>query len=124
MGFSSALHPDDVERVREERPEGACTQDSLSAGKPNAREGRTVSLVSRRLPADAGRTGRIIRWYATGTDIEDRRQVEEEKRNANLAVREEIDSSIDVRGDRWFLETPSQRTCAQCFRWHRWIPRF
>jgi formate hydrogenlyase transcriptional activator len=35
--------------------------------------------------------GRIIRWYATGTDIDDRKQAEERLRSENLALREEID---------------------------------
>ncbi len=35
--------------------------------------------------------GRILRWYATGTDIEDHKQAEERMRNENLALREEID---------------------------------
>ena len=37
--------------------------------------------------------GRIIRWYATGTDIEDRKQAEERVQKENLALREEIDHS-------------------------------
>jgi formate hydrogenlyase transcriptional activator len=37
--------------------------------------------------------GRIIRWYATGTDIDDRKQAEERTRNENVALREEITRS-------------------------------
>lgn len=37
--------------------------------------------------------GRILRWYATGTDIEERKQAEERIRKENLALREEIDHS-------------------------------
>ncbi len=37
--------------------------------------------------------GRILRWYATGTDIDDRKQLEERMRKENLALREEIDRS-------------------------------
>jgi formate hydrogenlyase transcriptional activator len=37
--------------------------------------------------------GRIIRWYATGTDIEDRKQAEDRTRNENLALREEVTRS-------------------------------
>ena len=33
------------------------------------------------------------RWYATGTDIEDRKQAEERTRKENFALREEIDHS-------------------------------
>jgi len=35
--------------------------------------------------------GRVIRWYATGTDINDRVEAEERTRNENLALREQID---------------------------------
>ena len=38
-------------------------------------------------------TGRIIRWYATGIDIEDRKQAEERVQKENVALREEIDHS-------------------------------
>ena len=34
-----------------------------------------------------------MRWYATGTDIEERKQAEERVRKENLALREEIDHS-------------------------------
>lgn len=37
-------------------------------------------------------SGRIVRWYAAGTDIEERKRAEERVRNENLALREEIDS--------------------------------
>jgi formate hydrogenlyase transcriptional activator len=32
-----------------------------------------------------------VRWYATGTDIDDRKRTEERTRNENLALREDID---------------------------------
>jgi PAS domain S-box-containing protein len=35
--------------------------------------------------------GQVIRWYATGIDIDDRVQAEERTRNENLALREQID---------------------------------
>ncbi len=33
----------------------------------------------------------VIRWYATGTDIDDRVRAGERTRNENLALREQID---------------------------------
>jgi transcriptional regulator with GAF, ATPase, and Fis domain len=36
---------------------------------------------------------RLVRWYATGTDIEDRKRAEDRTRNENVALREEIDHS-------------------------------
>lgn len=35
--------------------------------------------------------GQIIRWYATGTDIDEQKRTEERLRNENLVLREEID---------------------------------
>ena len=37
--------------------------------------------------------GRVVRWYATATDIDDRKRPEDRIRNENLALREEIDRS-------------------------------
>ena len=37
--------------------------------------------------------GRVVRWYCTATDIDDRKRSEERTRNENLALREEIDRS-------------------------------
>src|SRR5207245_8052687 len=35
--------------------------------------------------------GRIVRWYATGTDIDERKRTEDRMRNENLALREDIE---------------------------------
>jgi formate hydrogenlyase transcriptional activator len=35
--------------------------------------------------------GHVVRWYATATDIDDRKHAEDRIRNENLALREEID---------------------------------
>ena len=35
--------------------------------------------------------GRLTRWYAAATDIEERKQAEERLQNENVALREEID---------------------------------
>jgi formate hydrogenlyase transcriptional activator len=40
-----------------------------------------------------GDAAAVIRWYATGTDIEDRKQAEERTRKENFALRKEIDHS-------------------------------
>src|SRR5262249_51648826 len=34
-----------------------------------------------------------VRWYATGTDIDGRKQTEERTRNENIALREEVDKA-------------------------------
>src|SRR5260370_34207291 len=37
--------------------------------------------------------GRLTRWYAAATDIEDRKQAEERLQHENVALREEIDKA-------------------------------
>ncbi len=84
-------HPDDLERLRDERKAG------LSRGLPFAIEQRARRkdgqyrwfLLSHNPFHDEN--GRLVRWYVTGTDIEDRKRVEDRTRNENVALREEID---------------------------------
>jgi PAS domain S-box-containing protein len=88
------LHPEDLERVRDERLE------ALARGKPFELEQRELGkdgkyhwFLVRHNPLRDDQ-GNIIRWYATGTDIEDRKQAEERMRNENLALREQIDQAF------------------------------
>ncbi len=86
-----AFNPEDVARFRGERLE------SLSRAGPFQNEKRILRkdghyrwfLIHYNPLLDE--QGRVIRWYATGTDIDDRVQVEERTRNENLALREQID---------------------------------
>src|SRR3989449_911417 len=87
------FHPEDVERVRNERQKG------LAAGIPfeleqrvRRHDGQYRWFLIRYNPF-RGEQGRVIRWYATGTDIEDRKQAEDRIQKENLALREEIDRS-------------------------------
>jgi formate hydrogenlyase transcriptional activator len=87
------FHPDDVERLREERRNG------LALGQPFELEQRALRHDGQyrwfliRYNSLRDEQGRVIRWYATATDIEDRKQAEERVKNENLALREEIDRS-------------------------------
>jgi PAS domain S-box-containing protein len=88
------LHPEDVERLREERHE------ALARGEPFEIEQRELGkdgiyrwFLVRHNPLRDDH-GNIIRWYATGTDIEDRKRAEERVRNENLALREQIDQAF------------------------------
>ncbi len=87
------LHPDDFERTRDERQRG------LSGGEPfqveqrvRRKDGQYRWFLARFNPLRDDE-GRIIRWYATGIDIEDRKQAEERVQKENVALREEIDRS-------------------------------
>ena len=87
------FHPEDVARVLHER------RDALSRGLPFENEQRALGkdgkyrwfLILYNPLRDEH--GSVIRWYVTGTDIEDRKQAEQRVRNENLALREEIDRS-------------------------------
>src|SRR6266704_114510 len=83
-------HPDDVERLHDER------QEALARGVPFEIEQRALRkdgqyrwfLIQYNPFYDE--QGHLVRWYATGTDIEDRKQAEERTRKENFALREEI----------------------------------
>src|SRR6266481_8063760 len=68
------FHAEDVERLREER------QEALARGKPFETEQRALGKDGKyrwflvRYNPLRDDQGHIIRWYATGTDIEDRKQ--------------------------------------------------
>jgi formate hydrogenlyase transcriptional activator len=87
------FHPEDIERLREER------QAALSRGVPfeieqraRRKDGQYRWFLIHYNPFH-DEQGRLVRWYATGTDIEDRKRAEERTRNENVALREEIDRS-------------------------------
>jgi PAS domain S-box-containing protein len=88
------FHPEDVEKLREERDE------ALARGLPFENEQRALAkdgkyrwFLVRYIPVRDDQ-GNITRWYATGTDIEDRKQAEERMRDENLALREHIDQAF------------------------------
>src|ERR1700736_6130330 len=87
------FHPEDIERLREER------RAALARGVPFDIEQRALRHDGQyrwfliRYNPFHDEQGRLVRWYATGTDIEDRKRAEERIRNENVALREEIDRS-------------------------------
>ena len=87
------FHPDDVERLREERRE-ALTRGEPFENEQRARrhDGQYRWFLIRYRPMRDGH-GHVVRWYATATDIDDRKHAEDRIRNENLALREEIDRS-------------------------------
>src|SRR5262249_19325964 len=84
------LHPDDLERVQGERSAG------LSKGVPFeiekrmlGKDGRYRWFLFRYKPA-LNENGQIVRWFATATDIEERKHAEDRMRNETVALREDI----------------------------------
>jgi len=91
--LTRAFHPDDVDRIREKR------QERLLGGAPFELEMRVLFksgqyrwFLNQYNPLKDER-GQIIRWYVTGTDIDEQKRTEEQLRNENLVLREEIDRS-------------------------------
>jgi formate hydrogenlyase transcriptional activator len=88
------FHPDDLERLRGER------RAALERGLPFEAEIRALGkdgqyrwlLIHYKPFRDE--QGRIVRWYATGTDINERKRNEERTQNENVALREEFDQSL------------------------------
>jgi formate hydrogenlyase transcriptional activator len=85
------FHPEDLERLRAER------QAALLRGLP-------FEIVQRVLRKDGryrwfliqykpfhDEQGHLVRWYATGTDIDDRKRAEDRMRSENVALREEVE---------------------------------
>ena len=83
-------HPEDLERLREER------RAALARGLPFEIEQRALRKDGQyrwfliRYNPFRDEQGRLVRWYATGTDIDDRKRTEDRVRNENVALREDI----------------------------------
>jgi len=84
------FHPEDLKRVGEEREVG------FARGLPFEIELRALRkdgqyrwLLLRYNPL-RDEDERLVRWYATGTDIDDRKRAEDRTRNENVALREDI----------------------------------
>jgi formate hydrogenlyase transcriptional activator len=85
------LHPDDLERARSERRCGLASGVPFEIEKRmRGKDGRYRWFLFRYNPL-LNEQGRVARWFATATDIEDRKQAEQRVHNENLALREQID---------------------------------
>jgi PAS domain S-box-containing protein len=86
-------HPDDWERLISE------TQSKFLSGIPHEYEARFLRKDGKyrwflfRWNPLRDEQGRVTRWYAAATDIEDRKQAEQRLQNENVALREEIDKA-------------------------------
>jgi formate hydrogenlyase transcriptional activator len=87
------FHPEDIERLGDDR------RAALERGVPFEFEERTRREDGQyrwfliRYSPFRNEQGILVRWYATGTDIDDRKRAEDRTRNENVALREEIEQS-------------------------------
>lgn len=92
-GKPAFFHPEDWARLQDER------RQAISRAMPfeiewrlRRKDGQYRWFLVRYHPL-RDEQGRILRWYASGTDIDDRKRAEQRIRNENLALREDIDRS-------------------------------
>jgi formate hydrogenlyase transcriptional activator len=90
---SLVIHPEDIEVLRNTH------QLALSRGVPfeneqraRRKDGQYRWFLIRYNPL-LDENGSVLRWYATATDIDDRKRNEDRTRNESLALREEIERS-------------------------------
>jgi PAS domain S-box-containing protein len=87
------FHPDDWARFRSE------AQGNFLSGSPyefetrlRRRDGQYRWFLFRHNPL-RDEQGRVTRWYVAATDIEDRKQAEQQLQHENVALREELDKA-------------------------------
>jgi PAS domain S-box-containing protein len=91
--LQQVLHPQDAEIVGNDLP------GRLQSGSPFEYEARLKRKDGQyrwfhyRLSPMSDGQGRITRWYAAGTDIDDRKAAEQRLQQENVALREEIDKA-------------------------------
>ena len=90
-GFRAWLfHPEDLEQLRndrEQRMQRGIPFELEMRARLKDRQYRWFLVQYKPLIDEAGH---VLRWYATGTDIDDRKRAETQVKNENLALREEI----------------------------------
>jgi PAS domain S-box-containing protein len=91
--LQQVLHPQDAGLVADDLP------GKLQSGSPFEYEARLKRKDGQyrwfhyRLSPMSDEEGRITRWYAAGTDIEDRKLAEQRLQDENVSLREELDKA-------------------------------
>ena len=121
-GWQRMLHPDDRDRVL------TAWRESVATGKPyeqeerhRGAEGQYRWFLSRGVPLKDSE-GRIVRWYGTNTDIEDRREAENRLRlvvdtTPAMLYSARPDGYLDFFNKRWldYLDLSLDDICG--WRW-------
>ena len=87
------FHPEDIQRLREQR------QNLLAGAIPFENEQRGLGKDGKyrwfliRYNPFLDENGKVIRWYATATDINERKLAEDRARNETVALREDVASA-------------------------------
>jgi len=93
-GFRARVfHPEDVARVLEERQAAMAKELPFEIEQRMRRSDGEYRWILSRFNPFRDEQGCLVRWYATGTDINDRKLAEDRIRNENVALREDIERS-------------------------------
>src|SRR5580693_9084763 len=102
------FHPDDVQRLREERNKALSGAAPFENEQRALRKDGTYRWFLIRYNPLLDESGKVIRWYAAGTDIEDRKQVEEQLRR----------EQEELRAKHGLLELAQRAAHAMAFDWY------
>jgi PAS domain S-box-containing protein len=92
--LGDVFHPEDTERLRDQREAALARRAPFQyERRVRRRDGHYRWLLIQYNPLLDER-GQVIRWYATGTDIDDRKHAEERTQQENVALREQIDQAF------------------------------
>src|SRR5580693_1571895 len=83
-------HLEDLERAGEEREAGFARGLPFETELRALRKDGQYHWLLLRFNPLRDEQGNLVRWYATGTDIDDRKRAEDRTRNENVALREDI----------------------------------
>jgi PAS domain S-box-containing protein len=89
--YDYIIHPDDLDRIRSEAQRVTAGAPFEMEGRMLGKDGRYRWFLLRYNPLCED--GRVVRWYVTGTDIDDRKEAEERVRKENIALRDEVDTA-------------------------------
>jgi formate hydrogenlyase transcriptional activator len=85
------FHPEDSERLRDEREAAISRRVPFEYERRIRRKDGQFRWFLVQYKPLLDERGEVSRWYATSTDIDDRKQAEERTRQENVALREQID---------------------------------
>jgi formate hydrogenlyase transcriptional activator len=91
--LQQVLHPQDAEIVTKDIPGKLQSRSPFEYETRLKRKDGQYRWFHYRLSPMSDGQGRITRWYAAGTDIDDRKLAEQRLQEENLALREEIDKA-------------------------------
>jgi PAS domain S-box-containing protein len=92
--FGEVFHPEDTERLRGQRDAALARRAPFEyERRVRRRDGHYRWMLIHYNPLLDER-GQVIRWYATATDIDDRKHAEERTQQENVALREQIDQAF------------------------------